>query len=82
MEVNTKFYLVMIIVIILIVGVLGALIVGSQYMFEKYKRENPHICNETTNETNIYCYNVNHPVNSSDGGYVIIFGICILGGML
>jgi len=55
MEVNTKFYLVMIIVIILIVGVLGALIVGSQYMFEKYKSEHPHIWNETKNEKKIYC---------------------------
>jgi hypothetical protein len=75
METNTKFYLAVIGVIILIAAILGAIIVGSQYMLDESNNANhPCECNETTNDTTIYCYNVNHPYNNSEESGMIYPG--------
>jgi hypothetical protein len=76
---NKRILLIVAIIVIAISISLGLIIFGSQYALDKYKNENPRpICNETINETNIHCYDLNHP----EGAYVIYSGFVFLGGNL
>ena len=75
MKSTTKFWLILIAIIIALGMLLDVIIIESQWALEEYKIKNPQpVCNDTTNETITSCYELNHSGNSSYGGYVIYSG--------
>ena len=75
MKASNKVLLLIVGVIILLGSVLCGLVFGSYYMLDQYKNEHPQpICNDTTNETIITCFELSHPGNYSMSSYVIYSG--------